>query len=239
MPTADGTVFSACQPKVGVHHAPRSGNDWWSERVRSMRGWTCGCGVMALAIMLLVAGPLTAADAEKRFAVKGVGAAKCSAFIKSFDSRATEDIALFAGWISGFISALNEGIDNTFDLAPWQSPEVLVLLMRDLCGKKPEEPYYRAAAGLVSILGRDRLQTLSEPVEIKVKDNRTILPKDIVKRVQERLKALDLYKGTIDGAFGPGMQKALEAFQKQQKIAETGIPDQQTLLRLFYQTAKP
>ena len=80
--------------------------------------------------------------------------------------------------------------------------------------------------------------TLSEPVEMHNKEHRTTLPKEVVRRVQERLKALDLYKGSLDGSYGSGMQKALGAFQKQNKLTETGIADQQTLVRLMYQPGR-
>lgn len=193
---------------------------------------------IALAATLLTAAAADAADAEKRFAIKGVGVAKCSAFVQAYDQR-NNDGFLFAGWLTGFLTALNQQLADTFDLAPWQSTDVLMLLMRDLCGQKPDEQFYRVAGGLVGLLGRDRLKTLSEPVEIQNKEHRTALPKDVVRRVQERLKALDLYKGSVDGSFGSGMQKALESFQKREKLPETGIPDQQTLVRLMYQPAKP
>lgn len=192
------------------------------------------CSAIALAGCVGIAAAAHAADAEKRFAIKGVGVAKCSTFVQAYDQRSNDGF-LFAGWLTGYITVLNQQVPETFDFAPWQSTDVLMLLMRDLCGQKPDEQFYRVAGGLVGLLGRDRLTTLSEPVEIQNKEHRTALPKEVVRRVQERLKALDLYKGGVDGSFGPGMQKAIETFQKQQKLTETGIPDQQTLVRLMYQ----
>lgn len=192
---------------------------------------------MLLASWLGAAAAAQAADAEKRFAIKGVGVAKCSTFVQAYDQRANDGF-LFAGWLTGFITVLNQHVPETFDLAPWQTTDVLMLLMRDLCGQKPDEQFYRVAGGLVGLLSKDRLQTLSEPVEMHNKEHRTTLPKEVVRRVQERLKALDLYKGSLDGSYGSGMQKALEAFQKQNKLTETGIPDQQTLVRLMYQPGR-
>lgn len=52
--------------------------------------------------------------------------------------------------------------------------------------------------------------------------------------MQQRLTEFGLYKGSIEGSFGPGTKKAIEAFQTQQQIPVTGIPDRQMLLRLMY-----
>jgi hypothetical protein len=200
------------------------------------RSKRCGAA-LALAVVVFTASTAGASDSEKRFAIKGVGVAKCASFVQAYDERSSDGF-LFAGWLTGFITALNQQLPDTFDLAPWQSTDVLMLLMRDLCGQKPDDQFYKIAGGLIGLLGRDRLQALSEPVEMANKDHKTALPKDVVRRVQERLKALDLYKGGIDGSYGSGMQKAIEAYQKQQKLPETGIPDQQTLVRLMYQPGK-
>ena len=178
--------------------------------------------------------PVLAADAENRFAIKGAGVAKCSAFIQAFEGR-SNDAYLFAGWITGYITALNQQTPKTFDLAPWQTPEVLMFLLRDLCGRAPDQQVYRVAGGLAQILARDRLETLSEPVQIENGEHKVTLPKEVVRRVQERLKARDVYKGTPDGGYGAGTRKAIEAFQTQEKIPVTGIPDPQTLMHLMYQ----
>jgi hypothetical protein len=190
----------------------------------------------AIAVIVVVATsvPASASDAEKRFAIKGAGAAPCSAFIKAFDER-NDDALVFAGWLTGYVTALNQELPETFDLAPWQSMDVLMLLMRDLCGRDPEEKFYRVAGGLVRILARDRLTTLSELTEISHEGKTASVPKGVVRQVQERLQGLGLYSGGIDGDYGPGTRQAIEAFQKQRNIPVTGIPDQQTLVEIMYQ----
>ncbi|MCP5363701.1 MAG: peptidoglycan-binding protein [Hyphomicrobiales bacterium] len=194
-------------------------------------------GALALFFTLSVIGSTNAADAEKRFAVKGAGVAKCSAFIEAYEAR-SNDAYLFAGWIAGYVTALNQQVDGTFDFAPWQSTEVLMLLLRDLCGRNSESQVYQEAAKMVQILGRDRLTALSEIVEMDHNGKKAALPKDVLRKVQEQLKAKGLYDGGVDGAYGGGTRKAIEAFQTEQKIPVTGLPDQQTLLRLMYAPAQ-
>jgi len=194
-----------------------------------------GCA-LALVSTLSAINLANAADTEKRFAVKGPGVAKCSAFIEAYEAR-SNDAYLFAGWIAGYVTALNQQVDGTFDFAPWQSTEVLMLLMRDLCGRNTEGQVYQEATKMVQILGRDRLTALSEIVEMEQNGKKAALPKEVLRKVQEQLKAKGLYSGGVDGAYGGGTRKAIEAFQTEQKIPVTGLPDQQTLLRLMYSPA--
>ncbi len=196
--------------------------------------------VAALAFGSLCATSAFAADAENRFAIKGAGIAKCSAFVQAFDSR-SNDAYIFAGWITGYITALNQSTPKTFDFAPWQSTDVLMILLRDLCGRNPDQQVYRVAGGLVQIMARDRVETLSEPVQMENGEHKVTQLKEVVRRVQERLKEEGVYKGTADGSYGAGTRKALETYQTQQKLPVTGVADPQTLMRLMYpeKPAKP
>jgi hypothetical protein len=54
---------------------------------------------------------------------------------------------------------------------------------------------------------------------------------------QERLKALGHYAGAIDGAFGPGSQAALKAFQAAVQLPQTGVRDAKTLRTLAVSSA--
>lgn len=64
---------------------------------------------------------------------------------------------------------------------------------------------------------------------------------DQVRQVQEKLKALGFYKGSVDGDFGEGTEKAVIAFQKQYKLTADGKVGSQTMAKLMSAkaTAKP
>lgn len=53
-----------------------------------------------------------------------------------------------------------------------------------------------------------------------------------VRAIQEKLKDRGLYKGSVDGIFGAGTQKAVRQFQKQNGLAVDGIAGPATLKRL-------
>jgi hypothetical protein len=58
-----------------------------------------------------------------------------------------------------------------------------------------------------------------------------------VKKIQEKLKELDYYKGPIDGEFGGGTEAAVRTFQKAKKITIDGIVGSETWEALFKEEA--
>ena len=66
--------------------------------------------------------PASASDAGGMFAVKGVGALSCGAYLAAADAGDRE-LAQYSGYIAGYLSAYNEHREATFDLVPWQSME--------------------------------------------------------------------------------------------------------------------
>jgi membrane-bound lytic murein transglycosylase B len=54
--------------------------------------------------------------------------------------------------------------------------------------------------------------------------------------VQSSLAELGHYTSTVDGVYGPGTAAAIRAFQAEQGLPESGLPDQRTLLVLFAPT---
>ena len=64
---------------------------------------------------------------------------------------------------------------------------------------------------------------------------------DQVRQVQQKLKQLGFYKGSVDGDFGEATEKAVIAFQKQYKLTADGKVGSQTMAKLAAAnaTAKP
>ena len=59
-----------------------------------------------------------------------------------------------------------------------------------------------------------------------------------VKFMQQRLKALGYYTGSVDGTFGEGTRKALVAFQKANGLTADGVAGTATLNKLHSSSAK-
>ena len=62
---------------------------------------------------------------------------------------------------------------------------------------------------------------------------------DAVKEVQQLLKDLGYYIGSVDGDFGSGTEKAVKAFQSRNGLTADGVVGSQTLAKLRSTDAKP
>ena len=191
----------------------------------------------AAALALWLPGHAFAADAGGAFAVRGAGTAPCAKFTKdkASDSR---DFYVFAGWLDGYLSATNQMRPETFDLAPWQTTELLLRLLDDYCARNPEVGFALAARRLSEALDGEKLAATSELRRVEHKGRFTLIYAEVLKRVQERLRQLKFYAGPADGAFGPQTREAIERFQAERKFEATGLPDQRTLAALLGAPAK-
>ena len=62
--------------------------------------------------------------------------------------------------------------------------------------------------------------------------------KAAVRLLQQKLKSLGYYKGTVDGDFGAGTTEAVKAFQRAHKMTADGVAGGGTLNKLFSSSAK-
>ena len=188
--------------------------------------------VAAVFACILISFNATAADRGGQFAVEGAGLGSCEHFI---EARSNGDAAFhqYVGWLTGYLTAMNQYSPNTFDIAPWQSIDLLVALAEQHCRKNLKNNFLQVAIFMVIALKEDRLQEMSPAVVVKVGDTSLILYREVLRRIQHVLKRRGTYDGDLDGQFDPGTQNAIEIFQKEEQLPVTGLPDQITLLRLL------
>ena len=61
--------------------------------------------------------------------------------------------------------------------------------------------------------------------------------KSALKEIQSGLKRLNLYRGNLDGVFGPATWKALRKFERRQNTIPLGLPTTELLKELRKVTA--
>ena len=61
---------------------------------------------------------------------------------------------------------------------------------------------------------------------------------DAVRRMQERLKELGYYNGSVDGDFGGGTEEAVRLFQRQNDLDVDGVAAKMTFAALYSESAK-
>lgn len=176
--------------------------------------------------------PALGADQDGRFAIKGAGFASCDDFLAARSQR-SERFYQFGGWINGYLTALNELSEATFDLVPWEAPDVLAGFVANYCERFGERRFYLAVRALAEALREDRLERFSPVIAVEVGDQAVGLYETTLRRMQQRLRAEGYYEGAVDGRFGPATREALSAFQRARDLPDDGFPDQRTLHALF------
>lgn len=211
--------------------------------------WTTG-GAAAIGLAAAIwAMPATAADADGSYAIRGIGALTCGAFLdimatvvrtaeadgarpEGSADAITRFIAI-EGWIDGYVSAHNRFTPNVYDAAPmFTTPDVVGILAKGC----PANPDLAVAAAMPSILsGLAGASVTTRPTMITVGEGEQArqVPQEIVRSAQRALNARGLYQSGIDGVFGPGTQSGLRSFQEAEGLGVTGTLDQATIARLL------
>lgn len=194
--------------------------------------------LVAVAIVFFASATAYGADGKGKFSAKGVGITSCSKLLEAFAERSGQRAA-FVSWMYGYFTAFNRLESRTYDVIPWQSPRVLTLMLQSYCRANPKRPFVIAVSRLAQALKSSRVRSKSDRIEAKSAQGSVRIYRETLRQVQRALARLGFYADGIDGRFGPNTRLGLEAYQQQQKLTITGIPDQRTLFRLLPIAKKP
>lgn len=186
----------------------------------------------AAALLCLISAEGNAASKGGEYAVKDAGRATCARYVEVREEKA-QAYFLYVGWISGYLSAYNRFAEDTVDIVPWQSTDLLAVFVDNHCKKNPQLPFAKAVDALIAALAPMRLRGASDMIQVNSGDQSISVYKEIVRRTQQTLTERGVYKGALDGVYGEGTRKAIEDFQRERNIPVTGLPDQATLFELF------
>ncbi|MDH5545617.1 MAG: peptidoglycan-binding protein [Gammaproteobacteria bacterium] len=174
-----------------------------------------------------------AADSDGSYAVKGAGISSCGKFVSAAKNK--KDLYLvYGGWVEGYITASNQHLDQTFDLAPWQSTQLLLKIIESVCTQNTEQNLHQVLARISADMSRQRIAKGGKFVDIDGKRN-YIFQEEVIERIKQALKNKGLYTGPVNGEYTSDLQKSLKQFQKNINQNQSGLPDQGTLLKLFSQ----
>ncbi|MHA1107912.1 MAG: peptidoglycan-binding domain-containing protein, partial [Alphaproteobacteria bacterium] len=166
------------------------------------------------------------------YAIKDVGLATCKLYAQE-QKAATKRYFQFVGWVTGYLSAHNRYAEDNTDIAPWQSTELLAALIGSHCKSNPGIRLVDATNQLINALYPTRLRTNSKKIKAVAGGKAVFIYEAILRRAQQMLAERGHFTGAADGKFGPATQQAFESFQKERKLAVTGLPDQRSLLLIF------
>ncbi len=182
---------------------------------------------------LLLSAVAQGADIDSKFAVKGAGISSCEKFLEAYEEE-KELYYTYGGWLDGYMTAANQHLGDTYDIAPWQSTGLLLTMMASNCKKNPEISFHQVAQLMVDELVKTRLRSAGRYGVIQG-GSPVPLHEDIIRRIKVALKEGGYYSGNTHVAtWDEDVVTAVKAFQKSKNLPETGMPDQSTLFMLFY-----
>ena len=185
--------------------------------------------ILVIAAALVTAAPAMAGDSKGDFRVKGYGLQSCQSFLAAKANDAPLYLAS-RSWVNGYVTAYNQLSRGTFDIAGPVPLDGLMNWLQSYCQQNPQHPFGLAVTTLTAALEPQKLAANPSPGDAP---NDPIAVRATVADIQKALKVKGFYAGTVDGLFGGGTQKALEAFQSAQGLTVTGQPDQATLVKLL------
>jgi len=180
----------------------------------------------------LAAHQAIAADAAGNFAVRGAGLIDCATFLDEKE-RKSEAYIMIGGWLDGYLTGVNELVDQTYDITPYQSTELLITIVENHCRTHGTERLFTVLRSIGTQLHDERIDSASELVNINVDGRRVRLYRETIRRMQTKLAQTDLYTGETSGQFDSATLAAIEAYQDRIGYEPSGFPDQATLWKLF------
>ena len=199
------------------------------------RGVRLRCAPFAVCALLVCSSPAVAADPQGQFAIKGGGQQSCGTFLTAWEERSS-DLGLYAGWIDGYLTGLNQFTDSTYDLASWQTSDTLMGLTQSVCLQAPGETRFMDAFfQIVRVITPSRIMVQSPLVALIHEGESTVAYGPVIARLKARLEELGHGEMLTQGeAFDPATATAIAVFQEAEGLPATGLPDQRTLFELFH-----
>jgi len=189
---------------------------------------------VVLCLAVLAATPSFAADDDGNFAIKGAGLQTCAAFNTAFSERSA-DLGLYAGWLDGFLTGQNQYREGVFDLASWETTQILLALTNSACSQLPEEArFIDGFAQVLRAIRPDAITTKNEASAAALGDAVVVLYDDVMVRMKMALAERGHEPGDVASpTFTAQTSTALKAFQESRGLTVSGLPDQRTLYALF------
>jgi hypothetical protein len=113
---------------------------------------------LSLIALLTLGSFASAADKNGLFAIRGAGLLTCHTFVQEREA-ASDAYVMIGGWLDGYVTAINELSLETFDVTPYESTELLTILINRHCKDNPTDILYAVTNNLLAKLFDDRLRT--------------------------------------------------------------------------------
>lgn len=191
------------------------------------------------ALCILAATSAYGADAEGKFAVRGIGGQACSvwtAISESPDEAARRDgILAFQAWIAGYLTATNRLKADAYDTVPFLDMINVLAITMNECKATPDELAENTVARVVGAFDKAKV-TVESPI-VMVPDAGAEKPyrQATIKLAQQKLVELGYLTAEPDGVLGPASSEALTLYQSENGLTSNGELSVDTMFKLLLQ----
>lgn len=192
-------------------------------------------GVIARLFSCLGAGILCVAPtfaSAQSAAVESLGVRPCTELIEARDADKTL-YAAFGVWIGGYLTAANAYEADTFDLTPWQPVELATAQITIACKQQETATIAAVTASYVKYLKDGRLTESSPLIRLRAGDRAMFIYRSVLRDVRTKLEANGASITDPAGEYGNSFGQAMLAYQRENSLPQSGLPDTLTLTRLF------
>ncbi|MDU0353883.1 HdeA/HdeB family chaperone [Paraglaciecola aquimarina] len=187
---------------------------------------------LALLTMAGITTHVLALDKNGQYAIKGVGNASCQQFVKVTRNDEPQKF-LFAGWLNGYMTAHNQHLKDSFDIASWENVETLGNYLIGHCEKNPQLSFFQASTQMLSELYPKRIIEYVGAENASTGQQSQKIYIQVVQRVQHKLTELKYYSGAIDGKLNEQLKQAVAKFRIDKELPSQTFFDQQFLHALL------
>ncbi len=204
---------------------------------------------LAVAMLLALAQPAKAADAQGGYAARGTPAVMRCADLTRLLQAATPaggqnapapnaaasaaQMGAFLAWVDGVLTGVNMTLPNTFDISPYRGAAIVQAMIVQRCAANPALFVHQAMFQAVNALAPFRSPADGPVVAMSVNGQNLAIREDTLRQVQQALMVRGFLRaGRPDGRFTASTRAALRQFQQAQRLPVTELPDPETLVRL-------
>jgi hypothetical protein len=192
----------------------------------------------ALALAGLLGATLTpsawAADSRGHYAARGAYATQtCEQFQASVQAGGASLTGAVA-WIDGVLTGINMAFPATFDISPYRGAAIVPAMVLQQCAATPQVPAHAALFQVISALAPVRAQSDGPVVAMTANGQSLAVREETLKFIQQSLMQRGFLRTQrADGRYTETLRAALKAFQEQERLPVTELPDPETLFRLI------
>lgn len=164
--------------------------------------------------------------------MESLGVRPCAELIAAQETDETL-YAAFGVWIGGYLTAANAYEADTFDLTPWQPVELATAQITVACKQQEKATIAAVTASYVQYLKAGRLTESSPLIRLRAGERAMFIYRAVLDDIRTRLVANGATITDPLGEYGNSFGQAMLAYQRENQLPETGLPDTRTLTRLF------